>query len=71
MSTPRWSNRLTTPRAAPYKGDASYHGVPSGGMKSVNAVWTYEAPFAAVAEIKGHVAFYPERVDAIIEQSPA
>jgi len=32
---------------------------------------SYEAPFAAVAEIKGHVAFYPERVDAIIEQSPA
>jgi uncharacterized protein (DUF427 family) len=55
----------------PYKGDASYYSVPSGGVKSVNAVWTYEAPFAAVAEIKGHVAFYPERVDAITEQSPA
>jgi uncharacterized protein (DUF427 family) len=54
----------------PYKGDASYYSVRIGGMKSVNAVWTYEAPFAAVAEIKGHVAFYPERVDAI-EQSPA
>jgi uncharacterized protein (DUF427 family) len=55
----------------PYKGDASYYSVPIGGVKSVNAVWTYEAPFAAVAEIKGHVAFYPERVDAITEQSPA
>jgi uncharacterized protein (DUF427 family) len=55
----------------PYKGDASYYSVPIGGMKSVNAVWTYEAPFAAVAEIKGHVAFYPERVDAMTEQSPA
>jgi uncharacterized protein (DUF427 family) len=55
----------------PYKGDASYYSVPIGGMKSVNAVWTYEAPFAAVAEIKGHVAFYPERVDAITQQSPA
>ncbi len=55
----------------PYKGDASYYSVPIGGRKSVNAVWTYEAPFAAVAEIKGHVAFYPERVDAIAEQSPA
>jgi uncharacterized protein (DUF427 family) len=55
----------------PYKGDASYYSVPTGGMKSVNAVWTYEAPFAAVAEIKGHVAFYPERVDAIVQQSPA
>ena len=55
----------------PYKGDASYYSVPIGGMKSVNAVWTYEAPFAAVAEIKGHVAFYPERIDAIVQQSPA
>src|ERR1700730_19174266 len=55
----------------PYKGDASYYSVPIGGMKAVNAVWTYEAPFAAVAEIKGHVAFYPERVDAIMERSPA
>jgi uncharacterized protein (DUF427 family) len=54
----------------PYKGDASYYSVPIGGMKSVNAIWTYEAPFAAVAEIKDHVAFYPERVDAIMERSP-
>jgi uncharacterized protein (DUF427 family) len=37
----------------------------------VNAVWTYEAPFAAVAEIAGHLAFYPERVEAIVQQSPA
>jgi uncharacterized protein (DUF427 family) len=55
----------------PYKGEASYYSVPIGGTKSVNAVWTYEAPFAAVAEIKGHVAFYPERVDGTVEQSPA
>jgi uncharacterized protein (DUF427 family) len=55
----------------PYKGDASYYSVPIGGTKSVNAVWTYEAPFAAVAEIKGHIAFYPERVDGIVEQRPA
>jgi uncharacterized protein (DUF427 family) len=54
----------------PYKGDCSYYSIPAGGEKSVNAVWTYEAPFAAVAEIKGHVAFYPERVDAIAQQSP-
>ncbi len=55
----------------PYKGDASYYSVPVGGELSVNAVWTYEAPFAAVAEIEGHVAFYPDRVDAIDEQDAA
>jgi uncharacterized protein (DUF427 family) len=38
-------------------------------MESENAVWAYEVPFPAVAEIKGHVAFYPKRVDAIVEQS--
>ena len=36
---------------------------------SANAVWTYEAPYAAVAAIKGHLAFYPHRVDEIKEQA--
>jgi uncharacterized protein (DUF427 family) len=55
----------------PFKGDASYYSVPVGGERSANAVWTYEAPFAAVAEIEGHVAFYPDRVDAISEEDAA
>ncbi|MBS0420141.1 MAG: DUF427 domain-containing protein [Proteobacteria bacterium] len=54
----------------PYKGDASYYSVPSGGEKSVNAVWSYENPYPAVAQIKDYVAFYPSRVDAI-EERPA
>ena len=49
----------------PYKGDCSYYSIPIGGGRSVNAVWTYEAPYAAVAAIKDYVAFYPDRVDAI------
>jgi uncharacterized protein (DUF427 family) len=52
----------------PYKGDCNYYSVPSGGNKSVNAVWTYEEPYPAVAQIKEHVAFYPDRVDDIAEQ---
>jgi uncharacterized protein (DUF427 family) len=55
----------------PYKGDCSYYSIPAGGKKSVNAVWSYEEPFPAVAQIRGHVAFYPERVDKITEQLPA
>jgi uncharacterized protein (DUF427 family) len=51
----------------PYKGDCSYYSVPAGEKKSVNAVWTYENPYPAVAQIKGHVAFYPDRVDEIAE----
>ena len=49
----------------PYKGECNYYSVPAGGKKSVNAVWSYEDPFPAVAQIRGHVALYPERVDAI------
>ena len=51
----------------PYKGDASYFSIPSAGPEGINAVWTYEHPHAAVAEIKDHLAFYPDRVDAIAE----
>jgi uncharacterized protein (DUF427 family) len=54
----------------PYKGDCSYYSIPGGGEKSVNAVWTYEDPYPAVAQIKGYVAFYPDKVDEIAEQLP-
>jgi len=49
----------------PYKGDCSYFSIPSGGERATNSVWTYETPYQAVAQIKGHLAFYPNRVDAI------
>src|SRR5580693_8094146 len=49
----------------PYKGDCNYYSVSTGGKKSVNAAWSYDNPFPAVSQIKGHVAFYPERVDEI------
>ena len=49
----------------PFKGDASYFDIPAGGERARNAVWTYEAPHEAVAAIKDHLAFYPDRVEAI------
>lgn len=49
----------------PYKGDCAYYSIPAGGERSVNAVWTYEEPYEAVAAIRGYLAFYPNRVDAI------
>jgi uncharacterized protein (DUF427 family) len=52
----------------PYKGECNYYSIPIGGERSVNAVWSYESPFAAVAQIREHVAFYPDRVDGIEEQ---
>jgi uncharacterized protein (DUF427 family) len=55
----------------PYKGDCAYYSIPLGGARSANAVWTYETPYAAVGRIKDHLAFYPDRVDAIEEQAAA
>lgn len=52
----------------PYKGECSYYSIPAGGERSVNAVWTYESPFAAVVSIKDHIAFYPDRVDEILRE---
>ena len=51
----------------PYKGDASYFTISAGGRSADNAVWSYEQPFPAMAEIKEHLAFYPDRVDGIEE----
>ena len=49
----------------PYKGDASYYSLAVDGAELTDAVWTYREPYDAVAEIKDHVAFYPDRVDSI------
>lgn len=48
----------------PYKGDATYFSI-AASPRGTNAVWTYEHPHDAVAEIAGYVAFYPDRVDSI------
>lgn len=53
----------------PYKSDAAYYSICADGRTAENAVWTYEEPYAAVAAIKGYLAFYPDRVDAIEEES--
>ena len=43
----------------PFKGDASYFDV----AEVKDAGWTYPEAYDAVAEIAGHVAFYPSKVD--------
>jgi uncharacterized protein (DUF427 family) len=45
----------------PYKGEASYYDIGDGADLTA-AVWYYDDPFPAVAEIKGHVAFYADRL---------
>ena len=47
----------------PYKGDASYFTIFRDGEMAENAVWTYEEPFPAMEQIRGFLAFYPNRVE--------
>lgn len=54
----------------PFKGEAAYFTLSANGKTAVNAVWSYEEPFPAVAGIRKYLAFYPSKVDAI-EVEPA
>jgi|SRR6185312_13156327 len=54
--------RSTHTTYCPYKGECSYYSIKGG---AANAVWSYEQPYPAVAQIEGHLAFYPDRVDSI------
>ncbi len=47
----------------PFKGDANYYSVPSVGERGVNLIWEYRDPYDAVAQIRGHVAFYADRAE--------
>lgn len=49
----------------PHKGTARYWSVRAGGRTIGNAAWAYDEPLPGVREIAGHLAFYPDRVDAI------
>jgi uncharacterized protein (DUF427 family) len=59
--------RSETHSYCPYKGEAAYFSI-SAGRFSKDAIWTYESPHAAVGMIRDHLAFYPDRVDAIEER---
>lgn len=59
----------------PYKGDASYYFIKlPGGEKKRGLAWWYKTPKAEVLDIKGHVAFYDEKVDVrvngVLNQRP-
>jgi uncharacterized protein (DUF427 family) len=46
----------------PFKGDAAYFSLKDGPE---NAVWSYEQPYDEMLAIKGHVSFYPDKVDIL------
>ena len=59
--------RTTHTSWCPYKGEASYFSMGAGSSSEENAVWSYETPFDAVADIRERLAFYPNKVQRIEE----
>ena len=56
--------RTDTSTYCPFKGEAGYYSVTTSSGDTVeDVIWTYEQPYPAVAEIAGHVAFYPDKAD--------
>ena len=47
----------------PYKGEASYVDLDLPTGRVADAAWTYPHPHEAVADIAGHLAFYPDKVE--------
>jgi uncharacterized protein (DUF427 family) len=51
----------------PYKGDASYYDVSTPAGETIqDVIWTYTQPYPAVADIAGHVAFYPDKAEVTV-----
>jgi uncharacterized protein (DUF427 family) len=59
--------RSDTTTYCPFKGDASYYHLTAGGDTVEDVIWTYEQPYAAVADIAGRVAFYPDKAEVVID----
>lgn len=53
----------------PLKGDASYFTFGDGQDASLDLAWSYERPLDFSQEIKGLIAFYPDKV--VIEEHPS
>ena len=56
-----------SPHPLPLQGRRLLFHRDGGGLVRENAAWSYETPFPAVEAITEHLAFYPEKVDAIEE----
>jgi uncharacterized protein (DUF427 family) len=60
-------SRTDTSTYCPFKGDANYYSVTTSAGDTVeDAIWFYEQPYPAVAQIAGHVAFYPGKAEITV-----
>ena len=49
----------------PLKGEASYWGIDVGWRRAENIAWAYEDPLPDRADLKGRIAFYVDKLDAV------
>jgi uncharacterized protein (DUF427 family) len=61
-------SRTDTSTYCPFKGDASYYSLVTPEGTIADAGWSYEGAYDAVAEIKDHIAFYPDKVTVTVEE---
>jgi uncharacterized protein (DUF427 family) len=59
------SERTST---CPFKGEASYWSVVVGEAEATDALWAYEDPIDSAPFLRGHAAFYFDRMDAWFEE---
>lgn len=60
--TPSLLTPSETTTYCPYKGEANYYHV--AGVE--DALWSYQQPYPAVAQIAGRVAFYTDKADVSV-----
>jgi uncharacterized protein (DUF427 family) len=53
--------------ACPYKGEAGYFSVEVAGKEARDIAWHYDHPLAACDAIAGHIAFFNERVELVVD----
>jgi uncharacterized protein (DUF427 family) len=63
MTLLKRSQKTTT---CPIKGTASYYRLAADDEDGAEVAWTYEEPVPGVEAIRGHLAFYPDRIDVTI-----
>ncbi|WP_068165862.1 DUF427 domain-containing protein [Rhodococcus phenolicus] len=51
----------------PFKGEATYWSFDGDGGEPL--CWSYDDPFDQVARLRGHVAFFQDRVDVTVHQA--
>lgn len=50
-----------TKSTCPYKGVASHYSIQTKSVLIEDAAWSYEDPKAGMEQIKGYLAFYPQK----------